>query len=140
MHSCSSIYSATEQRPTTLRRATGGWQRISFLETVGGTMPSHDLLLYFQSDVTLVRSWYIPGTHYSRTSEHWLKLQDKNAKVALKELREDAVAKGRPAEEGAVAFYRFRVFYIAVAEFFNLNNGQEWGVGHYLFKAKDVAR
>lgn len=62
-------------------------------------MPSHDLMvcrpacpdaqpdiltpplqLYFQSDLTLVRSWYLSGTNYSRTLEHWLKLQDKNTK------------------------------------------------------------
>jgi len=102
----------------------------------GGTMPSHDLLLYFQSDVTLLRSWYIPGTHYSRTAEDWLKTQDKNAKQGLKELQEDAVAKGKKAEEGLAAFYRFRVFWMACSELFNMNNGQEWGVGHYLFKAK----
>lgn len=57
-------------------------------------MLSHDLLvsirwlmmifilisfkLYFQSDLTLVRSWYLQGTHYSRTLEDWLKQQDKN--------------------------------------------------------------
>lgn len=55
-----------------------GWMAQTFFS--GGTMPSHDLLLYFQSDLTLIRSWYVSGTHYSRTLEHWLKLQDKNAK------------------------------------------------------------
>ena len=62
-------------------------------------MPSHDLFvcfyvitftmalladllvqLYFQSDLTLIRSWYLPGTHYSRTLEDWLRLQDRNKK------------------------------------------------------------
>lgn len=126
---------------------------------LGGTMPSHDLLvrsmsppsppsptyslllskqLYFQSDLTLLRSWYISGTNYSQTSEHWLKLQDKNKKAGLAELEADAEAKGLSREEGRKAFYRFRVFYIAVAEFFGLNGGDEWGVGHYLFKAKDL--
>ncbi|KAJ6588653.1 S-adenosyl-L-methionine-dependent methyltransferase [Mycena capillaripes] len=44
-----------------------GWMSQNFFS--GGTMPSHDLMLYFQSDLTLVRSWYLPGTHYSRTCE-----------------------------------------------------------------------
>jgi hypothetical protein len=34
--------------------------------------------LYFQSDLTILRSWYISGINYSHTLENWLKLQDKN--------------------------------------------------------------
>ncbi|KAJ6494955.1 S-adenosyl-L-methionine-dependent methyltransferase [Mycena vulgaris] len=119
-----------------------GWMAQNFFS--GGTMPSHDLLLYFQSDLTLVRSWYLPGTHYSRTLEDWLKLQDSNAKAGLKELREDAVAKGRSADEATATFHRqesllsspFRVFYMACSELFYMDRGQQWGVGHYLFKPK----
>ncbi|KAJ8488884.1 hypothetical protein ONZ45_g13781 [Pleurotus djamor] len=111
-----------------------GWMAKNFFS--GGTMPSHDLFLYFQSDLTLIRSWYLPGTHYSRSLEDWLKLQDKNGKEGLKTLQDDAVSKGKQASDGAAAFYRFRVFYMACSELFNTNNGQEWGVGHYLFKAK----
>ncbi|KII92175.1 hypothetical protein PLICRDRAFT_36965 [Plicaturopsis crispa FD-325 SS-3] len=115
-----------------------GWMARTFFS--GGTMPSHDLLLYFQSDLTLIRSWYLDGRHYSRTLEDWLKRQDKNAKEGLRELEADAAAKGVSKEEARKAFYRFRVFYVACSEFFGLNGGQEWGVGHYLFKAKDLQR
>jgi len=110
------------------------WMARTFFS--GGTMASHDLLLHFQSDVTLLESWWVNGRHYGQTSEAWLKLQDKNAKNAIKELEEDAKSKGLDKEEGRKAFYRFRVFFLAVAEFFSLNNGEEWGVGHYLFKRK----
>ncbi|TDL26084.1 S-adenosyl-L-methionine-dependent methyltransferase [Rickenella mellea] len=113
-----------------------GWMAKTFFS--GGTMPSHDLLLYFQSDLTLVKSWYLDGQNYSRTLEDWLKLQDKNTKEGLAELERDAVAKGLSKDDGRKAFYRFRVFYIACAEFFGLNSGQEWGVGHYLFKRKYI--
>ncbi|KAI5121554.1 hypothetical protein M0805_000735 [Coniferiporia weirii] len=112
-----------------------GWMARTFFS--GGTMPSHDLLLYFQSDLTLVKSWFINGRHYSRTLEAWLRLQDRNAQAGLAELERDAQAKGMDLAEGRKAFYRFRVFYIACAEFFGLNGGEEWGVGHYLFKRKD---
>ena len=61
-----------------------------------------------------------------------------NKKAGLAELEADAEAKGLNKEEGRKTFYRFRVFYIAVAEFFGLNGGDEWGVGHYLFKAKNL--
>ncbi|KAJ3795371.1 S-adenosyl-L-methionine-dependent methyltransferase [Lentinula aff. detonsa] len=108
------------------------WMAKNFFS--GGTMPSHDLLLYFQDDLTLVRSWYLSGTHYSRTLEAWLNLQDRNGKAGLQELRADAKAKGQDPIEGDKAFYRFRVFYMACSELFNFNGGEEWGVGHYLFK------
>ncbi|KAM5534536.1 hypothetical protein V8D89_006004 [Ganoderma adspersum] len=111
-----------------------GWMAQTFFS--GGTMPSHDLLLYFQDDLTLIQSWFVNGKHYSRTSEHWLQSQDANAKSGLAELERDAVTKGLDKEEGRKAFYRFRVFYLAVAEFFGLNGGNEWGVGHYLFRLK----
>ncbi|EDR11932.1 uncharacterized protein LACBIDRAFT_313901 [Laccaria bicolor S238N-H82] len=111
-----------------------GWMAKNFFS--GGTMPSHDLFLYFQNDLSLIRSWYLPGTHYSRTLEDWLCLQDSNRKEGLKQLESDAIAKGKPAIQGTKTFYRFRVFYMACSELFNMDGGQQWGVGHYLFKAK----
>ncbi|KAF7305739.1 S-adenosyl-L-methionine-dependent methyltransferase [Mycena chlorophos] len=109
-----------------------GWMAQNFFS--GGTMMSHDLLTYFQQDVTLLRSWYVSGTHYSRTLEDWIKLQDRNAKVGLKELQADAKANGRTPEDALATFHRFRVFYMACSELFNYDGGQQWGVGHYLFK------
>ncbi|KAH9942400.1 S-adenosyl-L-methionine-dependent methyltransferase [Epithele typhae] len=112
-----------------------GWMARMFFS--GGTMPSHDLMLYFQDDLTHIRSWFINGKHYGRTSEHWLEIQDANAKVGISELEKDAVAQGFDKSEGRIAFNRWRVFYLTVAEFFAMNDGQEWGVGHYLFKRKN---
>lgn len=111
-----------------------GWMAQTFFS--GGTMPSHDLLLYFQDELALLQSWYISGTHYSKTLEHWLEKQDRNGKAGLQELKRDAVAQGRSEEEASKTYYRFRVFYMACSELFNFNDGQEWGVGHYLFKLK----
>ncbi|GBE80719.1 S-adenosyl-L-methionine-dependent methyltransferase [Sparassis crispa] len=112
-----------------------GWMASMFFS--GGTMPSHDLLLYFQDDLSLVRSWYINGRHYAQTCEDWLKRQDEFGAVGLATLKMDAEKKGLDGEEGSKMFYRFRVFYMACAELFSMNDGQEWGVGHYLFKRKD---
>ncbi|KAJ7913892.1 S-adenosyl-L-methionine-dependent methyltransferase [Mycena leptocephala] len=109
-----------------------GWMSQNFFS--GGTMPSHDLMLYFQSDLTFVRSWYLPGTHYSRTCEDWLKNQDHNEKVGLEELRQDAIVRGRSAKEGSAMFYRWRVYFMACSELFRMDRGQQWGTGHYLFK------
>jgi len=114
-----------------------GWMAQNFFS--GGTMPSHDLFTYFQSDLTLIRSWYINGTHYSRTCEDWLKLQDKNGKEGLTELTNDATAQENSPTEGTKTFHRFRVFYMACSELFNMDGGEQWGLGHYLFKAKDLS-
>lgn len=102
-------------------------------------MPSFDLFTYFQEDMVLQRNWWINGRHYSRTLEDWLKLQDKNNQSgsSVKALEKDALATGMTAEEGRASFYRFRVFFLTCAEFFGLDGGETWGVGHYLFRKRD---
>ncbi|KAK4685699.1 cyclopropane-fatty-acyl-phospholipid synthase, partial [Tremellales sp. Uapishka_1] len=108
---------------------SSGWMAQTFFS--GGTMPSLDLFTYFQHDLTLQRSWYLNGTHYARTLEAWLVNQDANKKEGLKILKE---ALGDV--EGEKSFYRFRVFFMACAEFFGLDAGETWGVGRYLFEKK----
>ena len=63
--------------------------------------------LYFQDDLTLMKSWYVNGRNYSHTCEDWLKKQDRNNKQGLLELENDAEKKGLDREEGRKAFYRY---------------------------------
>ncbi|KAL3838623.1 hypothetical protein ACJIZ3_023214 [Penstemon smallii] len=97
----------------------------------GGTMPSANLLLYFQDDVSIVNHWLVNGKHYAQTSEEWLKNMDQNL-GSIKPIMESTYGK-----DSAVKWTVYwRTFFIAVAELFGYNNGEEWMVAHFLFKKK----
>ena len=95
---------------------------------LGGTMPSENLLLNFQDHVRLERQWWVDGRHYEKTSNHWLAGMDARKEEIMAIFRE-----GYGEAEAAIWFQRWRMFYMAVAEFFGYARGNEWGVGHYLF-------
>uniref|UniRef100_A0A2P2K8Y3 (S)-coclaurine N-methyltransferase n=1 Tax=Rhizophora mucronata TaxID=61149 RepID=A0A2P2K8Y3_RHIMU len=97
----------------------------------GGTMPSANLLLYFQDDVSVVDHWLVNGKHYAQTSEEWLKRMDCNLKT-IKPIMESTYGKDQVLKWTVY----WRTFFIAVAEFFGYNNGDEWMVVHFLFKKK----
>lgn len=96
----------------------------------GGLMPSDDLLLYFQKDVTCVDHWLMSGVHYEKTARAWLDLLDKNKPEILKEFqtvyRSEAVAR----------LARWRIFFMAVEEVWGFADGNEWTVSHYLFERR----
>ncbi|KAL0059032.1 hypothetical protein AAF712_014270 [Marasmius tenuissimus] len=56
--------------------------------------------------------------------------------AGFKYLKDDANMKGLDPVEAEKTFYRFRVYYMACSELFSMNGGQEWGLGHYLFRPK----
>ncbi|KAL9259331.1 (S)-coclaurine N-methyltransferase-like protein [Drosera capensis] len=97
----------------------------------GGTMPSASLLLYFQDDVSIVDHWLVNGNHYALTSEEWLKRMDRNLS-SIRPIMESTYGK----ESSVKWTVYWRTFFIAVAELFRYNNGEEWMVAHFLFKKK----
>lgn len=105
----------------------GGWMTEHFF--TGGTMPSADLLLYFQRDLKIKQQWWVNGMHYGKTCEDWLTTMLSNEKSIKEGLKETY------GEEGVTTWWnRWQVFYLACAELFKWEGGDTWGVSHYLFE------
>lgn len=94
----------------------------------GGMMPSDDLPLYFQQHLNLERQWRWQGEHYEKTSNAWLQNMDSN-KEFIWPILEDTYG----IDQAQKWWMRWRMFFMACAELFAYNNGQEWYVSHYLF-------
>jgi len=95
----------------------------------GGIMPSNHLLFYFNDDLTVAQNWVVNGMHYSKTSEAWLQNMDKH-KAEIIPLFEKTYGK----DQAVKWWVYWRLFYMACAELFGYNQGNEWMVCHYLFK------
>jgi len=95
----------------------------------GGMMPSDDLALRFQQHLDLVRRWRWDGTHYEKTANAWLANVDARRDEVLPIL---AFTYGSAAAEHWLQ--RWRIFFMACAELFGYDRGQQWWVSHYLFE------
>jgi len=96
----------------------------------GGLMPAADTLLWFQDDLRIDKRWLLDGTHYQRTANHWLANQDAQRERADRAL---AAAYG---DAHRLWRQRWRMFWMACAELFGYDGGQQWGVVHYLFSKR----
>lgn len=120
-----------------------GWMSTHFFS--GGTMPSADLLLYFQRDLKLQTQWWVSGKHYAKTCEvsilgplsicHSSFMQDWLSKMcAHKKEIWPHLTETYGEKDTAMWYYRWQIFYMACAELFAYEGGDTWGVSHYLFE------
>jgi len=94
----------------------------------GGIMPSQDLPLQFQEHLTLTHQWHWTGLHYQRTANRWLQNMDENS-IEIRCILANVY--GNRSED--IWFNRWRLFFMACAELFGMDKGNDWGVHHYLF-------
>jgi cyclopropane-fatty-acyl-phospholipid synthase len=95
----------------------------------GGIMPSHDLLSYFDKDLKITQSWLLNGRHYHKTLESWLDRFNQ----ALDDIRK-IFGETYGQKNADVWIWRWRLFFLACSELFAINEGNEWGVSHYLLR------
>ena len=93
----------------------------------GGVMPSEHLFAHFQTDLLLHDHWWLSGNHYRDTANAWLDNMNTN-RDAIRSIFHNVYG---PDTERWIR--RWRMFFMAVSELFGYDNGNEWGIGHYLF-------
>ncbi|MEZ6002559.1 MAG: cyclopropane-fatty-acyl-phospholipid synthase family protein [Planctomycetota bacterium] len=113
-------------------RGPNDWMSQYFF--TGGMMPSHDLLDHVGGPLRVEQRWAVSGRHYAQTSEDWARNMDRRRETILPIL---AKAYGSGAER--MWFHRWRVFFLACAELFAWNGGEEWIVSHNLLSREGSA-
>jgi cyclopropane-fatty-acyl-phospholipid synthase len=98
----------------------------------GGIMPSDDLPKHFQDHLRCSSHWRWNGQHYAKTLEAWLENMDERQSAII-----EILAHIYGADHSRRWWMRWRIFFIACAELFAYNNGQEWWVSHYLFEKRE---
>tara|TARA_B100001540_G_scaffold117028_1_gene104934 strand:- start:5717 stop:6757 length:1041 start_codon:yes stop_codon:yes gene_type:complete len=97
-----------------------------------GIMPSDNLPYYFQEKLKLDNHWRWSGTHYQKTSNEWLYNMDSKKEIIL------PIIKDTYGEQNIRIWWnRWRIFFMACAELFGFDNGNQWWVSHYLFSKQD---
>ncbi len=105
-------------------RGDDDWMSRHFF--TGGMMPSYDLFTHYDEHLKVAERWWVDGDHYEKTSNAWLARADAQRNELIEILG--------GGQDGRIRLQRWRMFFLAVAEFFGIDHGRQWGVGHYLFR------
>jgi cyclopropane-fatty-acyl-phospholipid synthase len=97
----------------------------------GGIMPSDDLLVRYQADLSLAKQWRWNGRHYQKTCNAWLAKLDANRDTIMPSM----IATYGPTDADKWLM-RWRLFFMACAELFAFRGGNEWWVSHYRFQKR----
>ncbi|MEZ2223826.1 cyclopropane-fatty-acyl-phospholipid synthase family protein [Rhizobium sp. RCC_161_2] len=92
----------------------------------GGIMPAFDLPHRFGDLFKVEQDWRWSGTHYRRTALDWLANFDREID------RVQPILKSVYGKDAWLWQRRWRLFFLATAGLFGHDNGDIWGVGHYL--------
>jgi cyclopropane-fatty-acyl-phospholipid synthase len=92
----------------------------------GGIMPAYDLPYRFEESFTVEQDWRWSGQHYQQTALDWLANFDRE----IDQIR--PLFKTVYGNDAHLWERRWRLFFLATAGLFGHDNGDVWGVGHYL--------
>ena len=96
----------------------------------GGLMPSYDIFNYFTKNMEVEHCWKVNGRHYEKTLNAWLAKMDSQRNKLTPLFRQTY------KHEWRTWWVYWRIFFMACAELFGYQKGNEWFVGHYLLKPK----
>ena len=94
----------------------------------GGQMPSRSLFSEFDEHLQIQDEWVVNGEHYYKTCMAWLANMDSNRAQIMPIFKQ---CYGKKAKQ---FWIYWRLFFMACAELFHYNQGEEWQVYHYLFR------
>jgi cyclopropane-fatty-acyl-phospholipid synthase len=92
-------------------------------------MPSDSLFTHYNRDLQIACQWRWNGEHYAKTCNAWLERMDSQIDV-IRPILEECYGKA----DAKKWIQRWRLFFMACAELFAFNGGEEWYVSHYLFE------
>ncbi len=96
----------------------------------GGIMPSHDLIEQFGDLIEVEKAWRWSGNHYELTARDWLANFDRNGPEI------DHILQSVYGRDARLWKRRWRLFFLATMGLFGHDTGDEWGISHYLLRAK----